>query len=118
MNFLADENIDRQMVERLRRDGHDVLSIAEMDPGIPDDEVLNMASGKSAILLTADRDFGELVFRQQRITAGVILVRLAGLAPEKKASLLSTAIHQHLDDLPETFVVVSPGRIRIRSRIA
>jgi len=77
MYFIADENIDRQIVERLRHDGHDDQSVAEMAPGISDDEVLNLASRKSELLLTADRDFGELVFRQQRIMGGVILVRLA-----------------------------------------
>jgi predicted nuclease of predicted toxin-antitoxin system len=118
MNFIADENIDRQIVERLRYDGHDVRSVAEMDPGISDDEVLDMASRESAILLTADRDFGELVFRQQRIMAGVILVRLAGLSPTKKAVIVSVAISQHIAELPNAFVVVSPGRVRIRSRIA
>lgn len=61
MNLVADENIDRQIVERLRFDGHDVWSIAEMDPGISDEEVLEVASRESAVLMTADRDFGELV---------------------------------------------------------
>jgi len=118
MYFIADENIDRQIVERLRHDGHDVQSVAEMAPGISDDEVLNLASRKSAVLLTADRDFGELVFRQQRIMGGVILVRLAGLSPSIKAAILSVAISQHISELPDAFVVVTPGRIRIRHRIA
>ena len=117
MNFIADENIDRQIVERLRYDGHDVRSVAEMDPGISDDEVLGIASAESAILLTADRDFGELVFRQQRIMAGVILVRLAGLSPAKKAAILSVAVNQHISELPNAFVVVTPGRVRFRRRI-
>ncbi len=68
MIFFADESLDRQIITRLRQDGHVVLDVTEMDPGISDDKVLSMANESKAILLTADRDFGDLVFRQGRIT--------------------------------------------------
>ena len=61
MKLLADESIDRQIVEHLRLDGHHVSYIAEMEPGIPDDAVLNLANDEEALLITADKDFGELV---------------------------------------------------------
>lgn len=51
-----------------------------MQPGIPDDEVLNLANNESVILLTSDKDFCELVFRLRRIAAGVVLIRLFGLS--------------------------------------
>jgi predicted nuclease of predicted toxin-antitoxin system len=57
MNFLADESVDRQIVDVLRGDEHLVLYVAEMDPGIDDDEVLDKAEEDSAILITADKDF-------------------------------------------------------------
>jgi predicted nuclease of predicted toxin-antitoxin system len=63
LNFLADENLDRQIVERLRQDGYTVWYIPEMEPGISDDEVLDLANQEGALLLTSDKDFGELVFR-------------------------------------------------------
>ncbi|MCX7839148.1 MAG: DUF5615 family PIN-like protein, partial [Anaerolineae bacterium] len=72
MNFLADESVDRQIVERLRQDGHRVWYVAEMKPGISDDSVLALANQEPAILLTADKDFGEMVFRQRLYTHGVI----------------------------------------------
>jgi len=62
MNLVADESLDRQIVERLRRDGHSVAYMAEMDPGISDEEVLALSEQQSAVLITADRDFGELVY--------------------------------------------------------
>jgi predicted nuclease of predicted toxin-antitoxin system len=79
MNFLADESVDQPVVEGLRADGHDVLAVAEIAPSIPDESVLTMANQREAILLTADKDFGELVFRQHRISAGVVLMRLVQL---------------------------------------
>ena len=84
MNLLADENVDRQIVERLRHEGFDVRYIAETDAGISDDEVLDLANREESLLLTADKDFGELVFRLKKITVGVVLIRLAGLTPERK----------------------------------
>ena len=73
MKFLVDESVDRQVVDRLRMDGYEVWYVTEMDPGIPDDFVLNRANQELAILVTADKDFGELVFRQKRISKGVFL---------------------------------------------
>lgn len=51
MNLLADENIDRQIVERLRQDGYDVLYIAEIEPSISDNAVFDQANEKTALLI-------------------------------------------------------------------
>lgn len=117
MNLMADECVDRQIVDRLRGEGHEVLYVTEMDPSIPDDTVLERANQKNALLLTTDKDFGELVFRQNRISAGVLLLRLAGLSQIEKAKIVSSAIRDHSNELPQSFAVVSPGMVRIRKRI-
>lgn len=116
MKFVADENIDRQIVDRLRQDGHIVMSVAEMDPGISDEVVLDLANQEGTILLTADKDFGELVFRQHRLMTGVVLIRLAGLFPLRKAEAVAGAIKRHITELSQAFAVISPGVIRIRKR--
>ena len=56
MKFLVDECVDRQIADRLRHDVHTVLYVAEMKPGISDQEVLNLANQEETILLTADKD--------------------------------------------------------------
>ena len=89
MKIVADESVDWPMVERLRGDGHEVIAIVESCPGAPDERVLEPANASAAILLTADRDFGELVFRLGQISAGVVLVRLAGLGRESKLARVS-----------------------------
>ncbi len=116
MNFVADESVDQQIVERLRDDGHSVIYVAEMDPGIPDDEVIRLANQKSTILITADKDFGELVFRRALATHGVVLIRLAGLSQSIKAEMLSSAVKEHASELTNAFSVVRPGTIRIRPK--
>ena len=114
MNLLADESVDRQIVDQLSLDGHRVLYVAEMAPGISDDAVLDLANQEGVVLLTADKDFGELLFRQRRATRGVVLVRLAGLSPERKAGLVSSAIRQRTSQLTGAFTVITPGMVRVR----
>lgn len=116
MNILADESIDRQIVERLRADGHDVAAIAELAPSITDDEVLAMANARNALLITADKDFGELVYRLGRVSVGVVLLRPEGLNSEKRADLVSNALQQHGPEMLEAFSVIVPGAVRIRPK--
>src|SRR5262249_31765063 len=106
MNILADESVDQPIVERLRADGHDVLAVVEMAPGLPDEDVLTLANQRGALLLTADTDFGELAFRQHRLTTGVVLIRFAGLSAATKSVVVSTAIREHASELAEAFTVV------------
>jgi predicted nuclease of predicted toxin-antitoxin system len=114
VNFLADESVDRQIVDRLRQDGHVVRYIAEMEPGISDDRVLDLANQEADVLLTADKDFGELVFRQGRLTFGILLIRLAGLSPARKADVVASSVNQHGAELPGAFAVLAPRSFRIR----
>ncbi len=119
MNLLADESVDRQIVQRLRQDGHDVLYIAEGEPSVSDAVVFDRANEKSALLITGDKDFGEIVFRDNRLSSGgVVLLRLAGLSAEKKAEIVSDAFREHEAEFTNHFSVIAPGKIRIRPKEA
>lgn len=118
MNLLADESVDRQIVERLRRDGHEVLYIAEIEPGFSDDAVLFRANSTHSLLLTADKDFGELGFRDGRLSSnGVVLLRLAGLAAESKAETVSSAFGFRGNEFANNFSVIAPGNIRMHKKV-
>jgi len=114
VNFLADEDIDRQVVDSLRLDGHHVRYIAEMEPGITDESVLELATQGRLLLLTADKDFGELIFRHHRQGSGIVLLRLAKLSPVRKAEIVTSVVSRHESEPLESFAVITPGRIRIR----
>jgi len=114
VNLLADESVDAPIVERLRAEGHAVVYVTEMSPSITDDEVLEQANADHCPLLTGDKDFGELVFRLRRVAHGVILIRLSGLSPILKASIVSEAIRHHGDEMRRAFTVISPGMVRVR----
>lgn len=117
LHFVADESVDSEIVERLRDRRFEVLYVAEMSPGLSDDDVLRHANHGKAVLLTEDKDFGELVFRQQRISSGVVLIRLAGLSSESKAMTVTSAVEVHREKLYDSFSVIAPGSLRIRAQI-
>ena len=117
MKLLADENMNRLVVLHLRSVGHEVISISEDHPGIPDEEVLELANRHHAILVTGDKDFGELAYRLLLVHHGVILVRLAGLPTEEKARILQKTLEVHTHELKNSFTVITPNQIRIRKPV-
>ncbi len=116
MTIVADESVDKQIVDRLRSHGHDVRFVAELDPGIDDEVVLQQSRELGAVLLTADKDFGELVFRQRRVHSGVVVIRLAGVRAGTKAELVATAFELHADEFNQGFAVLSLRALRLRKR--
>ena len=116
MNLLADESVDRPIVDRLRQQGHDVVSVAELSPSMADDQVLQCANERDALLVTANKDFGELVFRLGKVHRGVVLLRLAGLTAAVKAETVARVFQDHADTLVGSFSVVSSGAVRIRPK--
>ena len=114
MNFVADESVDRQIVESLRRQGYNVWYIEEISPSISDKEVLALANKHDALLITSDKDFGELVFRQNLISYGVILIRLFGEPAELKGNIVTSSISKQFIEMKGNFTVIGPKRVRIR----
>lgn len=113
--LVADEGVDKAIVDALRADGFDIEYFAETGAGSTDTEVLAAANRRQCPLLTCDKDFGELVFRQKLASSGVVLIRLDGIAANAKAKAVSQTIRDHLADMIGAFTVISPGMVRIRS---
>ena len=82
LRFLADESCDFAAVRALRAERFDVLSVAEIMSGAQDERVIELALRESRILLTEDKDFGQLVFAAGRESVGVVLIRFAAGARE------------------------------------
>lgn len=114
MNFVADEGIDLPIVVRLRELGYSVWYVAEISPSVDDAEVLVQAVEQQAVLLTFDKDFGEMVFRQHHNFPGIVLLRLHGLTMGQKTAVVEDLLNQHGTELINSFTVVTPIKIRIR----
>ena len=115
MRFLADESIHKEIVDQLRAEEYIITCVSEIAQRIPDNAVIELANYESVIILTEDKDFGELVFRQNLSTQGVVLVRLQGLSPNEKAKRISEAIRDNLYRLQDRFTVISKDKVRMRS---
>lgn len=114
MRIVDDESVDTRIVDRLRLGGYDVLAIVESAPGAADAWVLGNADAAGALLLTADKDFGELVYRRRMAHCGVILLRQTGLSIDRRADAILAVLQSHATELPAAFTVVAPDSVRIR----
>lgn len=113
MKFHADASVKRQLVDALRDRGLDVSSQLEIDPTASDDAVLAAARSRDAILLTEDKDFGELVFKRRLLSVGVILVRVAVAGP----GVIERVAHAICDRGPklrEAFTTINSRGARTR----
>lgn len=114
MRFLADENFPGVAYRRLSELGHDVAWVELDAAGSADDEVLQRSRAEDRVLLTFDKDFGDLVFARGRDgSAGVVLFRLSMESPEQACRLL-VEILESRDDWAGNFSVVDERRVRIR----
>lgn len=114
MKFLADENIDQPLVLELRSLGFDVLAVSESFPSINDDKVLELARIEGRLLITSDKDFGELVYRNGLVHEGILLLRLSELSTNTLVKVVSEFIQSHMIELPHHYCVFAPGHVRIR----
>jgi len=77
--------------------------------------VLNIAEKENRILLTNDKDFGEIVFRLKRASAGIILFRVKGQDTKEKIKLFKKLLETHKDKLGKHFVVVTNEKFRFKA---
>ena len=114
MKFLADEGVNKPIVTMLRDAGFDISYILELTPGATDETVLELAYSQQRILITQDKDFGELVFRLHQPHHGIVLIRLEGYTPHFKAEIVTHFLQQHEVEMFNGFTVIQPTAIRIR----
>ncbi len=113
MRFLTNENVPGPVAATLRERGHDVVAVKESLPGAADRTVLERAHAEERVVVTFDKDFGELAVRFQLPVVGVILLRLGGSSPDADNRRAVAAIASR-EDWPGHFGVVTDDRIRLR----
>jgi predicted nuclease of predicted toxin-antitoxin system len=115
MKIVADENIDFQVIRKLREANFEVFSICESLFSIKDKEVLKVANEQNALLLTEDKDFGELVYRFRLPNKGVLLIRLSDDLPRDfTVKIVVETVIKNYDLLTNSFSVLDDTKIRIK----
>jgi predicted nuclease of predicted toxin-antitoxin system len=114
MRLIVDESTGQAVLEYLREAGHDVLAVADVMPQANDREVLARAATDQRILITNDKDFGELVFRVRHPAPGVVLLRLHDESPANRVRTVATLLGQYAGRLADHFTVATEDRVRFR----
>ena len=114
MKFLADECCDSALVTALRSDGYDVTYVIEGLRGDPDDDILQRAYAEDRILITEDKDFGELVYRLRKPAKGVILLRFDVSERTLKIPRLHQLLKMDSHRLDGAFIVLEANKYRVR----
>lgn len=115
MKFLLDEDLSKKLALYLSQLGHTVWRVKKINPGISDYQILELALSKDSILITADKDFGELVFKEKLAHCGVILLRLQDESPDNTIKAIQRLMPQ-FSEIKNRFVVVTEkdGLFQIR----
>jgi predicted nuclease of predicted toxin-antitoxin system len=116
MEFLANENFPLASIQHLREVGYRVISILQEAAGAKDEDILKRAHEESLLILTFDRDYGELLFRHQALPpAGVVYFRFSPASPLEPAEMLLKVMEEAGLSLVAKFTIVERGKVRQRS---
>jgi len=113
MRFLADESCDFAVVRALRAAGYDVVAVAEVSPRAEDEAIIDLAVREGRILLTEDKDFGQLVYANLQATGGVLFLRFPATVRANLPNAVPELVRRRGEQLIGRFIVVQPGRVRI-----
>jgi predicted nuclease of predicted toxin-antitoxin system len=115
MKFLIDVGVGRKIEQWLIENGYDVRTVREIDPSARDIDILNIAASEMRMVITMDKDFGELVYHSGKAHAGVIILRIEEADGEQKTEIVKRILRDYTDIIINRFCVYQDGRLRIRS---
>jgi predicted nuclease of predicted toxin-antitoxin system len=114
VRWLIDECVDAALAAQLRQSGHDVIYMLDVAASASDAEVMSRADSEHRLLLTEDKDFGDLVFRQARSVPGIVLLRIDPTRRARKGPRLTAAIDRFGETLFGRYTVIEDARFRSR----
>ena len=115
MRFLIDENISPLIADALRAAGHDVTAAVLVCPGAPDSQVVRLAIDDARMIISEDKDFGELAFRDGLHPLGLVRLVLQGQTPAEKATRILQVLQTESTAIAGAILVVEPSRTRRRA---
>jgi predicted nuclease of predicted toxin-antitoxin system len=112
MKLLVDAHIGQLIIGLLERLGHDIMRASSFPPKTSDEEILNVAARESRVVVTSDKDFGELIFRQRQPAAGVILLRISARTEAERLAVFERFWPRIEPVVAGHFVVVTSKNVR------
>ena len=114
MNIIVDESVDYYFVQQLRNNGFSVVSISERFASLSDEAIISLSLFPPSLIITEDKDFGELVFKNQVKIFGIVLMRYHKGELETVFQRLLALLQNHTRELMNSFSVINIKKTRIR----
>ncbi|RJP70682.1 MAG: hypothetical protein C4539_06065 [Ignavibacteriales bacterium] len=116
IKYLFDVGVSRIAELYFREKGFDIRSVREINPALPDSDILNIAVEENRMIVTMDKDFGELVFSSGKNHSGILLLRMDDAGWKEKIKVLSEIFDKHVYELSGNFSVYQNGKLRIKTK--
>ena len=115
MKFLVDVGVSKKVEQWLKENGYDVKAVRDINPKAGDSEILHIAIAEGRMVITMDKDFGELVYNSGKKHSGVLLLRLEDANGEQKVEIVKKVLCEYADKIETKFCVFQDGRLRIKN---
>jgi predicted nuclease of predicted toxin-antitoxin system len=112
--FIADENIPRETLALLKKQRVDIISVTDFAFGLSDSDILDLANKNGRIVVTFDKDFGQLIFKEKRKTKGLMLLRFVPKSPQQIAKRIQQVLASDIS-MERCVVTVKKDKIRVTS---
>lgn len=114
LKFVVNVGVGRSIEEWLKSQDFEVVAIGSVNPEMADFEIMQLANLEDGVIITMDKDFGELVFKENNLHKGILLLRLEDAMSEEKLAAIQNIIPEHLENLKNNFSVYQNGKLRTR----
>lgn len=116
IKFLVDVGVGKKVEKWLFEHGYDIKAVRDDDPRMKDENILKIANSEDRIVITMDKDFGELVYRSGLTHSGVLVLRLEEAKSDEKVKIIEKIITEYSEKLLNNFCVFQNGKLRIRKK--
>ncbi|MCP4667134.1 MAG: hypothetical protein GY849_12290 [Deltaproteobacteria bacterium] len=114
LTFLVDVGVGKKVEEYLEKHGYDTKAVRAIDTQMSDQNIIRLASSEGRMVITMDKDFGELVYHSEMKNCGVLLLRLEDAIGSEKLQVVSSILEKYSDQMKNHFCVFQKGKFRIR----
>lgn len=114
MKFIVDESTGKRAAVFLDKQGYDTVFVGDEFEGISDTEIMNKARTENRIIVTNDKDFGELAVKEKKSSEGIILLRLKIETPNQKIKVLGKILDNHKQRIQGNLLIAKEEKIKIR----
>jgi len=114
LRFLVDVGVGKGIERYLREEGYDAKAVRDIDPRMEDEEIIRIAVSENRMVITMDKDFGELVYHSSMEHSGVLLLRLEDATGAEKLQVVKHIMKNYLDRIKNCFCVFQNDKLRIK----